>query len=268
MLSFGASEILSSRGFEDVASFNGDAVQRRLLSLTGGIELRRLGSLGVSYAETRQDPSLHPLVQQVWLGLHGQVLTGSYSRQFSRLSIYNNQFKDFVNAGSNGIRAGVIVPLGRRRSVELSAGSGDGYGEARIQKSATEVGDWGYDAYASGGGSAHAFAQVQHKSPRGLWTGGIDQQGGGTTLRAESQGALSWMDRAVFASNAIYDSFAVVDTNGLADVHVLEENRDVGVTSAKGRLLVPDLRAFQLITSPSTRTTCLSILRWTAKSVT
>ena len=246
VLSFGAAEILSSRGFEDVASFNGDAIQRRLLSLTGGFQLRRLGSLGVSYAETRQDPSLHPLVQQAWPGQRGQVLTGSYSLQFSRLSIYVNEFKDFVNAGSNGLRAGVILPLGRRRSVELSAGSGEGYGEARIQKSASEVGDWGYDAYVSGGGSAHAFAQVQHKSPRGLFTGGIDQQGGGTTLRAESQGALSWMDRAVFASNAIYDSFAVVDTNGLADVRVLEENRDVGVTSAKGRLLVPDLRAFQL----------------------
>lgn len=245
-VSLGVSEILSSRGFEDVASFNGDAIQRRLLSLTGGLDLRRFGSLGISYAETRQDPSLHPLVQQVWLGLHGQVLTGSYSRQFSRLSIYINQFKDFVNAGSNGLRAGVIIPLGRRRSVEVSAGSGEGYGEARVQKSAAEVGEWGYDAYVSGGGSAHAFAQVQHKSPRGLFTGGIDQEGGGTTLRAESQGALSWMDRAVFASNAIYDSFAVVDTNGLGNVRVLEENRDVGVTSAKGRLLVPDLRAFQL----------------------
>ncbi len=246
VLSFGFSEILASRGFEDVASFNGDTIQRRLLSVTGGLELKRLGSLGVSYAETRQDPSLHPLIQQAWLGQHGQVFSASYSHQFSRLSIYVNEFKDLVTAGSNGLRAGVVVPLGRRRSVELSAGSGDLYGEARIQKSAAEVGDWGYDAYVSGGDVAHAFAQVQHKSPRGLFTGGIDQEGGGTTLRAESQGALSWMDRAVFVSNAIYDSFAVVDTNGLGNVRVLEENRDVGITSAKGRLLVPDLRAFEL----------------------
>ena len=244
--SFGTSEIISSRGFEDVASLNGDAIQRRLLSVTGGLELRRFGSLGVSYAETRQDPSPHPLGGEMAVGQHGQILSASYSLRFSRLSLYANDFEDFANTGHNGVRAGVVIPLGRRRSAELSAGSGEGYGEARIQRSATEIGQWGYDAYVSGGNLNHVFAQTQYKSPLGLFTGGIDQEGGETTLRLESQGALSWIDRAVFASNAIYDSFAVVDTNGLSDVRVLEENRDVGVTNAKGRLLVTDLRAFEL----------------------
>ncbi len=246
VLSFGASEIISSRYFQDVAALNGDMIQRRLLSVTGGLSLRRLGSFGVSYAETRQDPSLHPLVQQVALGQHGQIISGSYSLQFPGLSIYVNDFKDFANGGGNSIHAGITVPLGRRRSIELSTGSGEGYGQARIQKSATEIGQWGYDAYVSDNDAAHAFAQIQHKSPRGLLIAGIDQERWGTTLRAESQGALSWTDRAIFASNTIYNSFAVVDTNGLPNVRVLEENRDVGVTNAKGRLLVPDLRAFEL----------------------
>ena len=245
-LSFGASEIITTRGFEDVASRNGDAIQRRLLSVTGGLELRRFGSLGVSYAETRQDPSPHPLGGEVTVGQHGQVLSGSYSRQFSRFSIYANEFKDLASASGNEVRVGVIIPFGRQKSVELSAGSGEGYGEARIQKSITEIGQWGYDAYVSGGDSNHAFVQAQYESPFGLFTGGIDQEGGSATLRLESQGAFSWIDRAVFASNSIYDSFAVVDTNGLSDVHVLEENRNVGITNARGRLLVPDLHAFEL----------------------
>ena len=49
-----------------------------------------------------------------------------------------------------------------------------------------------------------------------------------------------------FASDPINDSFAVVDTNGLANVHVLSENRDVGATGSSGRLLVPDLRSFDV----------------------
>lgn len=245
-LSFGASEVISTRGFEDVASRNGDAIQRRLLSVTGGLELRHFGSLGISYAETRQDRSPHPFGGEATVGQHGQVFSGSYSRQFSRVSIYANAFKDLINTGVNEIRAGVIIPFGRAKSVELSAGSGEGYGEARIHKSATEIGQWGYDSYVSGGDSTHAFVQARYKSPFGLFTGGIDQEGGSATLRIESQGALSWIDRAVFASNSIYDSFAVVDTNGLSDVHVLEENRNVGVTNASGRLLVPDLHAFEL----------------------
>ena len=245
-VSFGASEVITTRGFEDVASRNGDAIQRRLLSVTGGLELRRFGSLGLSYAETRQDPSPHPLGGEVPVEQHGQVLSGSYSRQFSCFSIYANGFKDFASTNGNGIRAGVIIPFGRRQSVELSGGFGEGYGEARIQRSATEIGQLGYDAYVSAGDPTHAFVQAQYKSPLGLFTGGIDQERAIPTLRIESQGALSWIDRSVFASNAIYDSFAVVDTNGLSDVHVTEENRNVGVTNASGRLLVPDLHAFEL----------------------
>jgi outer membrane usher protein len=44
----------------------------------------------------------------------------------------------------------------------------------------------------------------------------------------------------------IYDSFAIVDTSPVAHVHVMQENRGVGATNSSGRLLVPDMRAFDL----------------------
>jgi outer membrane usher protein len=62
----------------------------------------------------------------------------------------------------------------------------------------------------------------------------------------ESQGALSFVDGSLFPSNAIFDSFAIVDTNGMPHVHVLQENRDVGRSNSSGRLLVPDMRSFDL----------------------
>jgi outer membrane usher protein len=62
----------------------------------------------------------------------------------------------------------------------------------------------------------------------------------------ESQGAFSLVDRGLFPSNTIYDSFAIVDTNPVAHVHVLQENRNVGSTNSSGRLLVPDMRSFDL----------------------
>ena len=67
-----------------------------------------------------------------------------------------------------------------------------------------------------------------------------------TTGRFEAQGALSLVDHGLFPSNAIYDSFAIVDTGPLPRMHVLQENRDVGYTNRSGRLLVPDMRAFDL----------------------
>jgi outer membrane usher protein len=80
----------------------------------------------------------------------------------------------------------------------------------------------------------------------GLFSAGADTNEGQSTFRLESQGALSLVDRGVFASNAIYDSFAIVDTGPIHHVRVMQENREVGKTDASGRLLVPDMRSFDL----------------------
>ena len=118
--------------------------------------------------------------------------------------------------------------------------------QVQVQQSAPLIGEWGYQAYVSAGSSNHEFGQVQYKSPVGLFTAGVDSSAGQATLRLESQGAFSFVDRGLFPSNTIYDSFAIVDTSPMSNVHVLQENRDVGNTNSSGRLLVPDMRAFDL----------------------
>jgi len=67
-----------------------------------------------------------------------------------------------------------------------------------------------------------------------------------TALHAEGQGAVSFADGGLFASNTINDSFAVVDTGGVEGIRVSNENREVGRTDSAGRLLVPDLRSYDV----------------------
>ena len=88
--------------------------------------------------------------------------------------------------------------------------------------------------------------RAKYKSPWGLLTAGVDHAAGQTTGRVDVQGALSFLDGRLFASNLINDSFAVVDTSGLKDVPVLYENRDAGRTDSGGLRLVPDLRSFEV----------------------
>jgi outer membrane usher protein len=161
------------------------------------------------------------------------------------MSIYANEFRDLVNTGNNGLQVGVTIPFGKHSSISLS-GASAGTGQAQAQRSAPQVGDWGYDAYVSAGNGTHIFAQGQYKSPVGLFTAGVDRSAGQTTVRLEAQGALSFVDHALFPSNWVYDSFAVVDTSPIAHVHVQQENRDVGRTNSSGRLLVPDMRSYEL----------------------
>jgi outer membrane usher protein len=244
--SLGASAIVANRDYRDVASMNGDGVERKQLSAFASLFFRRYGSIGLAYGGADQDAAPVAIPGGGSVATHSHVLSASYSLSLHHVSIYATEFKDFANpAASNGVQVGLTIPFGRRASISASVAS-DVNAQVQLQQSAPQIGDSGYQVYVSGGDSNHEFAEFQYKSPVGLFTAGVDSTDGQTTLRMESQAALSIVDGGVFPSNTIYDSFAIVDTNPIPYVHVLQENRDVGTTNSSGRLLVPDMRSFDL----------------------
>jgi outer membrane usher protein len=246
VFSLGASAMLANRNYRDIASMNGAGIPRRQISGFASLSLRRFGSIGGAYAGIDQDPAPVTLQFEGTSPQHSHVVSANYSFQFHNMSFYASEFIDFAaTSNSSGLQVGLTIPFGRRRSADIG-GTSDGSGQVQVQQSAAEIGQWGYHAYASFGSSNHEFAEVQYKSPVGLFAAGVDTTGGQTTLRLESQGALSFADRGLFPSNTIYDSFAIVDTAPMPHVRVFQENRDVGSTGSSGRLLVPDMRAFDL----------------------
>ena len=245
VFSVGASAIIAGRNYRDISAMNGAAITRKQLNGNTSVNMKHIGSVGAAYTSLDQDNSPNPIPPGSNSSQHSKIFSASYSVQMHHMSIYANEFRDLVNTGNKGFQAGVTIPFGRHSSISLS-GASDGIGQAQAQRSAPQVGDWGYDAYVSAGNTTHIFAQGQYKSPVGLFTAGIDRSAGQTTVRLESQGALSFVDKALFLSNWVYDSFAVVDTSPIARVHVQQENRDVGRTNSSGRLLVPDMRSYEL----------------------
>ena len=246
VFSLGVSATIASRNYLDVAAMNGAPILRKQLNGNAGLSLKRLGSVGVAYAALDQISSPNPIQQNITPAGLSHVFSANYSFQVHHMSFYATEFKSLASdGGSSGLQVGLTIPLGRRSSVDVGATS-DANVQVQVEKSAPQIGDWGYEAYVSAGSSNHEFGQAQYKSPMGLFTAGADSNNGQTTLRMESQGAVSYVDGALFRSNTIYDSFAIVDTSPMPHVHVLEENRAVGSTSSSGRLLVPDLRSFDL----------------------
>jgi outer membrane usher protein len=243
--SLGGSATVATRDYRDVAAMNGDGVVRKQISAFAGLNLKRIGSVGAVYAQIDRDLPLAPMPQAITQPQHNQVVSANYSHQFHRATFYASEFTDLLQRGSSGLQVGITISLGRRCSASVT-GTSDGSTQIQAQKSATSVGEWGYNGYLSTGNSNHAFSQVQYKSPVGLFTAGADQSAGHTSARLEAQGAVSVTDGAAFPSNTIYDSFAIVDTGSVHHVHVLQENREVGKTNSSGRLLVPDMRAFDL----------------------
>jgi outer membrane usher protein len=245
VFSLGGSATLASRNYRDVAAMNGSPNQRKQISAFTGLSVRRLGTVGLAYAAVSQDPSPVQLQNALMTPLQSHIVTANYAVQIRHLSYYATEFRDLDTAGSSGLQVGLTIPLGRRSSISMG-GASNGTAQVQAQQSPVKVGDWGYQAYVSAGDTPHEFALVQFKSPVGLFSAGADNSSGQTTLRMESQGALSLVDRGVFPSNTVYDSFAIVDTAPLEHVHVYQENRDVGMTDKSGRLLVPDMRAFDV----------------------
>ncbi|HEY1759442.1 MAG TPA: fimbria/pilus outer membrane usher protein [Bryobacteraceae bacterium] len=246
VFSLGASAILANRDFRDVAAMNGDGSLRKQLSGFSSLSFRRFGSAGLAYAGDDQDaPPIFTIANTV-SAQHSKILSASYSLQFRHMSIYASEFRNYGGTGeSNGLQAGLTIPFHRRSSVDAGATS-DGNGQVHVQRSAAEIGDWGYQGYISAGTTNHAFGEVEYKSPVGLFIAGIDSNAGQTTLRMESQGAISFADGSIFPSNTINDSFGIVDTSPMPHVHVFQENIGVGKTNSSCRLLVPDMRSFDL----------------------
>lgn len=242
----GGSASEANSNYRDIAALNGAPVLRKQVSLFSGLTLRHFGSLAVAYAGVSDSPSPVAIPETVAVPLHSQVVTANYSRQLRHVSFYATEFRDLSTGGSSGLQAGLTIPLGARRSIAVG-GTSEGAIEVQAQQGVIRNGDWGYQAYVShGGGAQQTFGIMQYKSPVGLFSAGVSDTSGQTTVRIESQGALSLVDRGLFPSNMIYDSFAIVDTAPVNHVRVYQENRDVGITDRSGRLLVPDMHAFDV----------------------
>lgn len=274
VFSFGASAVLATSDFRDIAAMNGDPVPLRQVTANAAAYLGKWGSIGAAWLQVDRPAATIPVSlvgppafvppggpqppSGVEIGGAGlpflpaetaHVLTASYSVQLHHVFLYANGFHDFVRGGGSGVSVGLTIPLGRRSSISASGNWQPGasaYGQVQAQQSAIDIGDWGYQAYLAAGDGNHQFGQLQYKSPWALLTAGVDHLNHETTLRLETQGALSLADARLFASNTVTDSFAVVDTNHVGGVHVFYENRPDGVTDASGRLLVPDLRAWDV----------------------
>ena len=264
--SFGASGVFATSGYRDIAAMNGDPVPVRQVGANVGLTLGRWGFAGLAFTMAdREAPSTAqvfassnnpggatPTGQTVAVGdfrfaQNARVLTASYSVQVHHVFVFASAFRDFAQSRGDGAVFGLTVPLGRGSSLTASADSGPpSHAQIEAQRSVNAIGDFGYQLFANGGGADHEFAQAQYKSPWGLVTAGVDRAAGLVTGRFDAQGALSFLDGRLFASNLINDSFAVVDTGGVKGVPVLYENRDAGRTDSDGRRLVPDLRAFDV----------------------
>ena len=253
-LSLGVSDTIATQGYRDIAAVNGSPMPRSTLTASLGFPLGDWGgSIGLAYVHQTSGTLLPGSIfaRQGYSfpnSQHIDLVTASYSIPVAgRASFYATGYKDINAAGSYGVALGLSFSLGASTSASVggSLDKGRFSPSAQASKYAQEQNDYGYRLQDQEGIGAHRSAEGEFLSSWGRVSAGVDQSAGQVAERAGASGALVWADGALFASDRIDDSFAIVRTGGVADVPVLYENRPLGTTDSDGQLLVPSLLSYQ-----------------------
>jgi len=143
---------------------------------------------------------------------------------------------------------GVSINLGDRRNFNGSVQRARGTSNVGVEVNQNRPGDVGTDWRARIGhdnGGTTGLAEAGWQAANLRLNGGIARMYDSSYGYAGASGSLVAMGGGLFAARSIPDAFAVVSTDGIAEVPVKLENRAVGTTNRKGLLLVTSLNAWQ-----------------------
>ncbi len=246
---FSVSYTARTSRFRDLPTEAGDPVPRSTLRANVSVNLPSIGTLSAAYVDTRA--GLVPtfgvsLLPTLSVG-NSRVGSITYSRQIGDyFSLYATAFRDFAQRNSAGVLVGISAPLGSRSSASVQAERVSGRASAEIDASqaAVEPGEFGASTRLSTDPASGQSADATYMSQYGTVKAGVGRTNMTTSFRGELTGAVVTAGGGVYATNTVNDAYGVVDTDGLANVPVLVENRLAGRTGGDGTLLVPNLRSW------------------------
>lgn len=232
--------------YRDVATRYGDAPNRRSEQLSTGYNTQSLGSFDLSYnqvAFAQQEIS--------------QFASASWRKSFGRrLSLNANYNHDIHNSDNNSVSFGASLSLDHNISLNSSVQSTNKRHSlvTDVSQSTPNAGGIGWRAQArhstsnnsrDNKGSIDGLAELNYLGPYGQLQAGISSNNDNYSTYASGTGALVMMGGGLFAARQINDGFAVVSTEGIANVPVLLQNNVIGTTNNRGLLLISPLNAYQ-----------------------
>ena len=245
--SLNASTLRRDSAFRDVASMDGFVPTRSSDQLFVGTNTR-WGNWGAGYVgQTSADGNRARYVNLSW-----------YKQLTRNISLNVNAMRDLsgsANGSGTSVYASLSIPLDRQLSLSATARSSQGKSSAVLgatQSVPSDTGGWGWRAEAGVGNSRYAQAQVTHLGQLGQTMAGVLYQPGthggaaNTSTYASASGGLLWTQGSLHPMRTVQDAFAMVSTDGIADVPVRLENRLVGKTDERGLLLLDRLNSYQL----------------------
>lgn len=224
--------------YRDVASLQGGPPPSRSERALLGATSPRLGNVSLSYARLA-----YPGDDATGARYAGLYWNRSFAGWHASLS-FNRNLDD---GDDRSAHLGISIPLGRQYlSTSWQRDGGRNQFVADLSRPVPADGGLGWHVQGRGGdGDAGGLAELGWVGEHARLGGGIASHGSQAQAYASASGSLIRMGGSTFAAREVTDAFAVVTTDGLAGVPVMLENRVVGTTDARGKLLVARLNAWQ-----------------------
>jgi outer membrane usher protein len=241
LINFSMHHQQSDGNFGDLASGLGYAYIDRSDHVFLGVNTP-LGQFGSSYAA------------QQYQGIDNEYLIFNWSYYFpSKNYLTLNMTRD-LNEKSNTFFMSLNIPLDRQTNAAMNAQKNTERNKvsASVRKTALQnQADWGWQSNIeySDPSNYSLQGQLQRETSVGQWDLGFQNakinDEDYSTVVGSARGSLVMMNRNLFAMRQSLNSFAVVSTEGVADIPVRLENRLVGKTNRKGLLLIDSLNPYQ-----------------------
>ena len=241
----GINTLGTNGNYRDVATQYGSTPIRQSNRFSTGYSTQSLGNFGVSYNEVdyaEEDTA--------------QFASAYWSKSFGRhLSLSANYNHDLNNSAYNSATIGASFSLDRNISLNSSLQHTDDRNDyvVDVSQSAPSAGGLGWRAQTrhsidnsiDNDNNSGGLAELNYLGRYGQVQAGVSSYDGNHSTFASGTGSLVMMGGGLFATRQINDGFAVVSTDGIADVPVLLQNNVIGTTNKRGLLLISPLNAYQ-----------------------
>lgn len=253
VLSLSLSRQLATHAYADLGAVGGSPIARAGTNLTLSAAMGDFGSANLAFSSYRAPgATLRGTLGQQNVApnqpLSVRVLSASYFKTLAAsVNLAVTAFRNFNGTGS-GMSVSLLLPFDKNRSAVIGSSVYGSQRTVNVQATQPTVspGDIGWQVQVTSGTYTQRMAQVDYNGLHGRGMLAASSDGHVTSERAGLRGALVAMPQGVFAANWINDSFALVDTGRMPDVDVYVDNRLVGRTESDGKLLVSELRSYDV----------------------
>jgi len=176
-----------------------------------------------------------------------------YSRKiFKNMSLYISANRTENEEVTDDVFVGLNFTLGKSRSGSINYNAQDDIStmSASIQKSPPRGTGYGYRASVEtredeqDNRETSGDASLQYNGPYGIYSGEYRRAGDQDSCDFKLSGSIAFINKSLYLSRPIHDSFALVKVSDVEGVKVKYSNQDVGSTNNKGEVIVPGLISY------------------------